>query len=116
MPRHLTLDAHLWSRVQIGDPDACWAFVGSHTKKGYGQFSQGPRGGRVRWMTHRAAYYSVHGALPPVVMHTCDNPGCCNPMHLVGGTQAENLADMWAKGRGWSPFSRVHRLDKAGGR
>lgn len=32
-------------------------------------------------------------------MHTCDTPLCCNPRHLRLGTQAENIADMIAKGR-----------------
>ena len=35
-----------------------------------------------------------------VVMHTCDNPACCNPLHLRLGTTADNVADKWAKGRG----------------
>lgn len=34
-----------------------------------------------------------------VVMHTCDNPICVNPKHLVVGTQIENIADMHSKGR-----------------
>jgi HNH endonuclease len=34
-----------------------------------------------------------------VIMHTCDNPRCINPKHLVLGTQAENIRDMMAKGR-----------------
>jgi hypothetical protein len=35
-----------------------------------------------------------------VVLHTCDNPQCVNPSHLRVGSQAENVADMHAKGRG----------------
>jgi hypothetical protein len=32
-------------------------------------------------------------------MHACDNPSCCNPTHLRGGTNADNTADKMAKGR-----------------
>lgn len=51
------------------------------------------------------AYELTKGHIPAgmIVMHTCDNPPCCNPSHLVLGTQAENLADMRAKGRGVNP-------------
>lgn len=50
---------------------------------------------------HRAAYEAFIGPIPEnmCVLHTCDNPPCCNPAHLSLGTQAENLMDCIKKGR-----------------
>jgi HNH endonuclease len=33
------------------------------------------------------------------VMHSCDNPPCCNPNHLSIGTHHENMIDSMLKGR-----------------
>lgn len=35
-----------------------------------------------------------------VACHSCDVGSCVNGEHLWEGTQADNLKDMWAKGRG----------------
>jgi hypothetical protein len=48
---------------------------------------------------HRKVYYKHTGLLPEVVRHTCDNPRCINPLHLIGGTQLDNVRDMDSRGR-----------------
>jgi hypothetical protein len=39
------------------------------------------------------------------VLHHCDNPPCCNPLHLYAGTQRQNIHDAIARGR-FSPPPR----------
>lgn len=84
---------NFWSIISISDPSECWPWAGTKTRGGYGTF----RGTTA----HRVAFERANGPIPDglVVMHTCDNPSCCNPEHLRAGTQQENIADMWAKGR-----------------
>ena len=50
---------------------------------------------------HRVAYSLTHGQIPEraVVRHQCDNGLCCNPAHLISGTQADNVQDMIDRGR-----------------
>lgn len=58
----------------------------------------------VRWrkyVTHRLAYVLAYGEFEESlrVLHRCDEPRCINPEHLFLGTQADNMQDMWNKGR-----------------
>jgi hypothetical protein len=76
----------------------CIEWMGSRTRTGYGQRTINYR----RWRAHRWAWTVQHGPIPDgaIVMHTCDNRACINVDHLRIGTQADNLNDMRAKGRG----------------
>jgi hypothetical protein len=85
----------LWSKVDKSNE--CWNWTGRLNKNGYGQMSIG----NTELLTHRAAFILHNGSIESgmCVMHTCDNPQCCNPSHLKSGTHAENMADMKIKGR-----------------
>ena len=96
------------SFVNHAGPDDCWEWLGARSK-GYGHFSIQ----KVVHKAHRVACRIAHGPPPKlddyhgaVVMHTCDNRGCCNPAHLKYGTHADNARDMFAKGRGATPKNR----------
>lgn len=78
----------------------CRSWLGSRLPKGYGSFRIGGAGSRKQG-AHRVAYALTHGECPAGthVRHTCDNPVCCNPDHLVPGTNADNVRDAKARGR-----------------
>ena len=70
-------------------PGSCWIWVGSRTSDGYGQFKCD---GRLV-ETHRWAYKRLVGPIPrdrELDHFACDNPPCCNPMHVRPVTRREN--------------------------
>ena len=90
--------ARFWDRVQTRGAQECWPWRLSLDTHGYGRF----KFGGTYYIAHRIALMLASGRQPPctrVVMHSCDNPCCCNPAHLRVATQATNIADRVAKGR-----------------
>jgi hypothetical protein len=90
-------------------PDGCWLWTDRRIKRyGYGQFNVRTDAGPWKPVrAHRMAWTLMHGAIPDgkVIMHTCDVTHCVNPRHLRIGTQADNLSDMRAKGRGFGALT-----------
>jgi len=80
--------------------DDCWVTDYAPTPRGYIRV-YGEDGGPKQYL-HRLVW-EAHNAEPipdgQVVRHTCDNPACCNPNHLLLGTMQDNVADMFERGR-----------------
>lgn len=95
--------ARILKRVVINDETGCWEWVGFKDKDGYGRVSYGKTSGGYQRMAlvHRVMYALKIGEIPEglCVCHHCDNPSCCNPEHLWLGTNEENTADRYRKGR-----------------
>lgn len=71
------------------------------------------------YFAHRAVFMLVGGPIDSglVVRHSCDNPRCINPAHLLLGTQADNVQDSIDRGRhrsvqGKTLTTTISRLEK----
>ncbi|WP_152203604.1 HNH endonuclease [Georgenia thermotolerans] len=83
--------------VPTTDPSQCWEWQSVRNPSGYGKFWLN---GRTD-LAHRVSYKLHHGPIPPGihVRHTCDNPPCVNPSHLLLGTGKDNARDALERGR-----------------
>lgn len=93
-----------WSKVGKGEPGECWPWLAGIDKDGYGKFSVtlpavNGKNPQKHVRAHRLAFVLTYGELPGLLRHCCDTPGCCNPEHLLAGTQADNRRDCVERGR-----------------
>lgn len=97
-------------KANFSNPLGCWEWTGLRDKNGYGKVGAA---GETR-RTHVIAWEITNGRkVRPgkLVMHSCDNPPCFCPLHVLEGTNAQNTADKVAKGRsatGDANGSRLH--------
>lgn len=78
---------------KISITEDCHVWQGCLTPDGYPRVG---RNGNPNIRAHRYFYEQYHCEKIPeglVVRHTCDNPLCLNPEHLILGTVLENVED-----------------------
>lgn len=80
-----------------------------HTQKH--SYANGYRN-KKQYKLHRIIYADKIGVdienLTDIVRHTCDNPRCINPEHLIGGTYKDNYQDMIERHRDNVPKGERH--------
>lgn len=93
---YCSVECRFWSKVNIKGPNECWLWQTATDKNGYGKFWNG---NHVR--SHRVMWEIINGLIPKgfCVLHRCDTPSCCNPIHLFLGTPKDNAHDRAIKNR-----------------
>ena len=95
-----------WSKVEQGE--SCWRWLGTAKSKlrPYGMVwvdGKHRPASQVAWSLYRGKPWPA--GLD--ACHTCDNPGCVNPLHIFPGTPSMNAIDAMAKGRVRPPPNRA---------
>jgi len=92
-----TVEERFWEKVDIRGPDDCWEWISHKFKRGYGKFYlNGQHTYAHRYIfTRQGILLSTSDS----VCHTCDNPSCVNPRHLILADQTYNIRDCVRKGR-----------------
>lgn len=117
--RGVGLHERFWASIdQSGGSDSCWTWTAGGHVNGYGEL----RAGRRLVRAHRLAWEIANGPIPDRmhVLHSCDNPPCCNPLHLSVGTNTDNHRDMVNKQRHVVPapvsgdeWYKIHKRERA---
>jgi hypothetical protein len=96
----------LWSKVDKKNDEECWEWKGFKNHDGYGRTWINNKGYYAHRVIYSLAYPNTINLNAPTsqnetgfLLHTCDNPSCCNPKHLWIGTHKDNMEDKAKKGR-----------------
>jgi hypothetical protein len=100
MPVRKTLEQAFREGVDVRGPDDCWPWTKGVDREGYGKIGRREDGGRTVMRGAHVVAFMLDRDHPPThnVLHTCDNPPCCNPAHLYDGTCGDNARDRMAAG------------------
>jgi HNH endonuclease len=89
VPLNPTVEDRFWARVDKSGE--CWFWTGARTRYGHGQIGHGD----VVVYAHRFVYELLVGPIPSGhgLHHTCRNPACVRPEHLVPMMQGAHVAE-----------------------
>lgn len=78
-------------------PSGCREWQRAKHPRGYGLVWFNGR----MWRAHRVAFFLATGIDPgdEMVLHSCDNPPCCEPGHLSLGDHQKNMDERQDRGR-----------------
>lgn len=105
-----SISCRLDMAIEVRGPKDCWPWIQGVDRDGYGEF----RFEKQKHRAHRATYQRFKGRISAhlLVMHSCDNPPCCNPAHLLVGTAADNNRDRDLKNRSRWAHGEEHVMAK----
>lgn len=96
-----------WSNIKQVNT-GCWEWQASIRKDGYAMH----RIAKSLVLVHRIMFVISNGRLPSyLVRHTCDNPKCVNPDHLIEGYDQDNIDDKYLHGKGLKKNTKTHCIN-----
>lgn len=89
------------AKVVVDEVTGCWLLLKSLDQNGHSAVRVKVDGKWTMRKAHRVTYEHHKGPVPKglVLRHKCDRANCCNPEHLIPGTQLMNVWDMITRGR-----------------
>lgn len=91
------LKNRILNNIQINKETECWEWQKAKNGDGYGTTTHLG----IRYPVHRLSYELFVNIIPSnkQILHSCDNPCCCNPAHLRVGTNYDNVQDRQKRNR-----------------
>ena len=79
---------------------------------GYVRLTRWQSGRRINLKVPRLILQRRLGHAPDVARHTCDNPWCINPEHILNGSVTDNNRDKASRGRAHRPVGVANGMAK----